>query len=183
RSIAPGPAVGLFGRVSLWGEAGQKESRMRLVVLGIFTVAAALTINVQPGVAQHNARFCAIAVGSGSSGSGIDDCSYRTLEQCRASALGLAKTCTERPNYRSSNRAAPARTAQIPLPNPVLLQRQAVPDCTFRGQVSTPPTTEEVRQRLDYEQQCYRQAETIVRERLDQLQHSVHEMIKAVRQP
>ena len=75
-----------------------------------------------------------------------------------------------------------ARTAQIPRPNPALLQRQPVPDCAFRGQVSTPPTAEETRQRLDYEQQCYRQAETIVRGRLDQLQHSVHEITKAVRQ-
>ena len=75
-----------------------------------------------------------------------------------------------------------ARPAQIPLPSPARLQRQPVPDCVFRGQASTPPTAEETRQKLDYEQQCYRQAEIIVRGRLHQLQDSVYEMIKAVRQ-
>jgi hypothetical protein len=73
------------------------------------------------------------------------------------------------------------RTAQIPLPSPARLQRQQAPDCTFRGQASTPPTAEETRQKLDYEQQCYRQSEIIVRARLHQLQDSVYEMIKAVR--
>jgi hypothetical protein len=75
-----------------------------------------------------------------------------------------------------------ARTAQIPLPSPARLRRQPAPDCTFRGQASTPPTAEETRQRLDYEQQCYRHAEIIVRGRLHELQDSVYGMIKAVRQ-
>jgi hypothetical protein len=35
--------------------------------------------------------------------------------------------------------------------------------------------------RLDYQQQCYRQAEGIVRTRLDTLQDSVEDTIKAVK--
>ncbi len=71
--------------------------------------------------------------------------------------------------------------AAIPLPDPAMLRRQPEPDCAFRGAVSYPITAEETRQKLDYEQQCYRQAETIVRARLEQLQGSVGEMIKVAR--
>ena len=69
---------------------------MRLAFVGLLTVAAALTADAQSGVAQHNAAFCLI--NSGGRGSGIPDCSYRTLEQCRASILAN-QYCTENPNY------------------------------------------------------------------------------------
>jgi hypothetical protein len=64
-----------------------------------------------------------------------------------------------------------------------LLERQAAPDCAFRGPLSNPATPDETRMKLDYEAQCYRQAEFIVRERLLQLQDSVDETIRAVGQP
>lgn len=104
--------------------------------------------------------FCATVVGGCASGYSAD-----------GAKMGAAISPSPRP-----------RTAQIPLPSQARLQRQPVPDCAFKGQVSTPPTAEETGQRLDYEQQCYRQAEIIVRGRLHRLQDSVHEMIKAVRQ-
>jgi len=72
--------------------------------------------------------------------------------------------------------------ASIPLPDRALLQRQPAPECTFRGPVSSPPTAEETRQKLDYEQQCYRQSESNVRGRLHTLQDAVGETIKAVEQ-
>jgi hypothetical protein len=65
------------------------------------------------------------------------------------------------------------------LPDPALLQRQPEPACGFRGPVSNPITAEETRQKLDYEQQCYRASETIVRGRLEQLQDYVQKMIKS----
>jgi hypothetical protein len=71
--------------------------------------------------------------------------------------------------------------AAIPLPGPAMLRHQPEPDCAFRGPVSYPITAEETRQKLDYERQCYRQAETLVRARLEQLQDSVQEMIKVAR--
>jgi hypothetical protein len=70
--------------------------------------------------------------------------------------------------------------AQIPLPDRTLLQRQAEPDCTFRGTVSSPMTAEEIQQKLDYEQQCYRQSEMNVRGRLHALQDAVEETIEAL---
>lgn len=70
-------------------------------------------------------------------------------------------------------------TAALPRPDRALLRRQPEPDCAFRGPVSS---AEEMRQKLDYEQQCYRQAESIARARLEQLQDSVQEMIKVARQ-
>jgi hypothetical protein len=80
-----------------------------------------------------------------------------------------------------------SRDSAKPLPqintiSPALLRRQPEPECAFRGPVSDPITAEEERQKLDYEQQCYRQAETIVRARLEHLQDSVREMIKVARQ-
>jgi hypothetical protein len=44
------------------------------------------------------------------------------------------------------------------------------------------PLPAETRQKLDYEQQCYRASESIVRARLEQLQGSVRKMIKRRRQ-
>ena len=82
----------------------------------------------------------------------------------------------------SAPHGRPASKTAIRLPDPALLQRQPEPDCVFRGPLSNPITAEETRMKLDYEQQCYRQAEFIVRARLQQLQDSVDETIKAIRQ-
>jgi hypothetical protein len=82
----------------------------------------------------------------------------------------------------SRNSIKPVRQLDtIPLPEPTLLQRQPEPDCAFRGPVSQPITAEETRQKLDYEQQCYRAAERIVRARLEELQDAVQKTIKAAR--
>ena len=83
------------------------------------------------------------------------------------------------------NPATPVQLASqsaIPLPGRALLERQPEPDCAFRGPLSNPATAEETRMKLDYEQQCYRQAESIVRARLNQLQDSVDETVRAVNQ-
>ena len=52
-----------------------------------------------------------------------------------------------------------------PTPPHALLAPQPAPQCAF-----PPAESADERQKLDYEQQCYRQAETIVRERLHRLQ-------------
>jgi hypothetical protein len=85
----------------------------------------------------------------------------------------------------TANPNAPIRVASrspIPLPDRALLERQGEPDCAFRGPLSNPSTAEETRMKLDYEQQCYRQAEFIVRARLNQLQDSVDETVRAASQ-
>lgn len=64
----------------------------------------------------------------------------------------------------------------IPLPEKALLEPQPQPDCRFKG---ADAKTDD-RQKLDYQQQCYRQAEMIVHERLRRLQRSVGRTIEAV---
>jgi hypothetical protein len=71
-----------------------------------------------------------------------------------------------------------ASDTSIPVLSPGLLERQSAPDCEFRGAPTGNPG-EDTRVRLDYQQQCYRQAEAIVRTRLDTLQDSVSETIRA----
>jgi hypothetical protein len=73
-------------------------------------------------------------------------------------------------------------TPAIPEPDPALLEPIAPPDCAFRGTISNPATVEQIHVQLDYEAQCYRQAEAIVRARLGQLQDAAEKMIRAIRQ-
>jgi hypothetical protein len=69
----------------------------------------------------------------------------------------------------------PTPATPIPLPAATLLARQPEPGCE-----ATDANADE-RQRLDYERQCYRHAEMIVRARLELLQGSVDKTISAVR--
>jgi hypothetical protein len=154
----PVPAIGRStaqGQVRIVGREGFQIERRALIPLFWPKSSRRRLSGAMPALA-----FCAVAVGGCAPG---------------LSANGIKMGAANPPPPR-------ARIAQIPLPNSALLQRQRVPDCAFTGQASSPPTAEEARQKLDYEQQCYRQSEIIVRRRLDQLQDSVHEMIKAARQ-
>jgi hypothetical protein len=72
---------------------------------------------------------------------------------------------------------SPGSRSPIPLPDPALLSHQSEPDCEFK---TTESKTDE-RMKLDYERQCYRHAEMIVRNRLELLQSSVDKTIKAVK--
>jgi hypothetical protein len=63
----------------------------------------------------------------------------------------------------------------IPLPAAPLLSPQPEPSC------ETTDTKADERQKLDYERQCYRHAEMIVRNRLQLLQGSVDKTISAVK--
>jgi hypothetical protein len=75
---------------------------------------------------------------------------------------------------RNTGRTIHVRTNQSPpLVNKSLLRPQPEPDCAFKGPPSNPITNEDIRMKLDYEQQCYRQAESIARERLQKLQDAV----------
>ncbi len=112
--------------------------------------------------------LCAIVLGSCATGPA-------TQSQAKVQAKAQAKQVKHKP----ATRMLTAR-ARIPLPDHMLLQRQPEPDCTFRGTISSPMTVEELRQKLDYEQQCYRQSESNVRVRLHSLQDAVEETIRAV---
>jgi hypothetical protein len=70
--------------------------------------------------------------------------------------------------------AEPKPATPIPLPAASLLVRQPEPSCE-------PTDATDERQKLDYQRQCYRHAEMIVRARLELLQGSVDRTISAVR--
>jgi len=102
-----------------------------------------------------------------------------TQAQAKVQAKVQAKAQAKHVKHKPATRMLTTR-ARIPLPDRSMLQRQAEPDCIFRGTISIPITGEELRQKLDYEQQCYRQSESNVRVRLHTLQDAVGETIRAV---
>jgi hypothetical protein len=68
---------------------------------------------------------------------------------------------------------ARAETQKTPIcrPDPALLAPQSAPDCTFgRPALKTLDPEQWARLKVEYERQCYRHAETTVRERLRLLQ-------------
>jgi len=92
-------------------------------------------------------------------------------------------TGTIRPEKREVRvtRVVPIKTMvpvkiAVPLPREDLLSPMQEPDCQF-------PATEtaDERQKLDYERQCYRQAEIIARTRLRLLQDSIENTVKAIK--
>ena len=107
-----------------------------------------------------------------------DDYSRAALKSLLAAVycvlLGVAAS-----DAKATDMAIPGRISSL---DRSLLEPQVEPDCKFKGPVSSPMTAEETRMKLDYEQQCFRQAETNVRGRLDRLQDSVEETIQAVKQ-
>jgi hypothetical protein len=95
-----------------------------------------------------------------------------TASTLRRSARMVPQTATRGPPIKT------ASNARIRRPDQSLLEPQQPPDCAFKGPLSNPPTAEETHTKLDYEQQCYRHSEMIVRARLRQLQDSVEEATK-----
>lgn len=80
-----------------------------------------------------------------------------------------------------TDRPAGART-HIPLPNRTLLAPPAEFNCEFKAASPNIQADSDaaLRARLDFERQCYRHAEMILRDRLMGLQAAVGETIKAV---
>jgi hypothetical protein len=74
---------------------------MRLALIGLAAVVMTATLAAPVAQAQEsffNKRYC--SMGGGNRGSGLADCGYNTWEQCRESASGLGRYCTENPNWR-----------------------------------------------------------------------------------
>jgi hypothetical protein len=122
-------------------------------------------------------RVCAGIVAVALSAVVLGGCATRPATQAQAKVQGKAQA--KHVKHKPATRMLTTR-ARIPLPDRTMLQRQAEPDCIFRGTISIPITGEELRQKLDYEQQCYRQSESNVRVRLHSLQDAVGETIRAV---
>jgi hypothetical protein len=134
-----------------------------------------MSSEVVRSLASGWARMCAGIAAVALSAIVLGGCAIRPAMQAEAKAKPQVKIVKRKP----ASRMLTAR-ARIPLPDRTLLQRQPEPDCIFRGTISSPMTVEELRQKLDYEQQCYRQSESNVRVRLHSLQDAVEDTIKAV---
>jgi hypothetical protein len=106
---------------------------------------------------------------------------------CAMAVTGCAKNTTQRevradpaqvaaPAAPAAPAAAPVRRhseVRIRRPNRSLLVPQSAPDCEFRrADLKTVDPDEWARLKLDYERQCYREAEQTVRNRLRMLQAS-----------
>jgi hypothetical protein len=91
-----------------------------------------------------------------------------------ASAAPAGRPSRMIPQVEEARLAKPEPAAPIPLPPAALLVRAPEPSCEA-------PDVLDERQKLDYERQCYRHAEMIVRARLELLQASVERTIRAVR--
>ncbi len=68
----------------------------------------------------------------------------------------------------------------IPVPEPELLNRQAAPNCEFKSAAQANDEVALRAMKLDYEQQCYRQSESILRARMERLQDGVSKTIEAL---
>lgn len=101
---------------------------------------------------------------------------------CLAVTVGCA------PEYRSRSYgdadAGPATMDRLsrllPLPGPALLSAQPAPDCPALARRDSDQSLTQ-RMMLEFERECYRQAEIRVRERLQRLQGSVAGTIRAIK--
>jgi hypothetical protein len=119
-----------------------------------------------------------------------------TMQQLQASLGSMFKALNKAcPPTASAGRAAgPGSTPAIPRLNTALIAPSAEINCEFKnekpsesvGQGQPGPARSpadaaaEANLRLDYERQCYRHAEMILRDELALLQGSVREIVKAV---
>jgi hypothetical protein len=77
--------------------------------------------------------------------------------------------------------ALPEPQSRVPLPEPELLQRQVAPECDFKAAEQADKYDVAFRvMKLDFEQQCYRQSESILRARMERLQDAVSKTIESI---
>lgn len=87
---------------------------MRFVLAGAATVFALLAADIQSASAQPGGTRNPYCIRDGVFGRGNWDCSYRTWQQCLASASGAGGTCTENPWYRGVQRGPKRQQQQRP---------------------------------------------------------------------
>jgi len=80
---------------------------MRILALAVLTALTTVTVlAAAPAVAQrYDANYPVCLQSYGLGGGYNNDCSYTSMEQCRATASGLSATCDANPYY--SNAQAP----------------------------------------------------------------------------
>jgi hypothetical protein len=95
--------------------------------------------------------------------------------QCYRHAEMIVRSRLQLLQGSADNTISAIKRTPIPLPAAPLLSPQPEPSCEITD------TNADVRQKLDYERQCYRHAEMIVRDRLHLLQRSIDATISAVK--
>ena len=71
---------------------------MRLILASLAAAIAILSVNTDTASAQNTTRPYCIRDGGGSPG--MWDCSYYSMNQCRASASGVGGSCQPNPWYQ-----------------------------------------------------------------------------------
>jgi len=72
---------------------------MRLTLTGLAAAIAILAVDVSTASAQPGGTRNPFCIRDGVAGPGTWDCSYQTMQQCRASASGAGGGCTRNPWY------------------------------------------------------------------------------------
>jgi len=75
---------------------------MRMPIIALFAIAAALLDETQISNAQssYSYAWCAILPGAGSGSGGAMSCYYTSWEQCRTTMSGIGGLCVASPYYR-----------------------------------------------------------------------------------
>lgn len=85
---------------------------MRTLLLTVIAIAT-LQVATPASAQRYDPRYpvCMHVYSGGPRGGGSDwfDCSFTSLEQCRATASGLSATCDLNPYYRASVPPSPPR--------------------------------------------------------------------------
>ena len=112
-------------------------------------------------------------------------CARNPAQRDISPALHESKAAPNRAPLRARRSSEPVRYAEpkIRRPNLALLSPQPAPDCEFnRSDLKTVDPDEWARLKVEYERQCYLDAEKAARERLVLLQSSSTCEIEPVRQ-
>ena len=100
----------LEGKIAGRGRDNQEVTSMKTILASSALVASLLFAAAPAAVAQQNGKFC-LQGGN----SGADNCSYDTMEQCRAAMKGTStKSCTA--NTATSGAARPSGTTTTTAP-------------------------------------------------------------------
>ena len=103
----------------------------------------------------------------------------------RPSGFGRSLPEPSRPNDHSrqihAGGPSAAPRARVLMPESELLERPAAPDCEFKSDAQADSDAALRAMKLDYEQQCYRQSEFILRARMERLQDAVRKTVESLK--
>jgi Protein of unknown function (DUF3551) len=89
---------------------------MRMLIVALFAIAAALLGEMQSGNAQspYSYPWCAIYPGDHNGPGGAISCYHTSWEQCRTTMFGIGGNCVQSPYYHSQPTQLPCRSLVKP---------------------------------------------------------------------